>query len=38
MLVCEVGDSRRALLRVYPELPFKWPHASVFALRRAEMG
>jgi ribosomal protein L3 glutamine methyltransferase len=38
MLLCEVGDSRRALVRVYPELPFKWPHASVFALRRAEMG
>ena len=37
-LLCEVGDSRRALVRVYPELPFKWPHASVFALRRGEMG
>ena len=37
-LLCEVGDGRRALLRVYPELPFEWPHASVFALRRAEMG
>ena len=37
-LLCEVGDSRRALVRVYPELPFKWPHASVFALRREEMG
>ena len=37
-LLCEVGDSRRALLRVCPELPFKWPHASVFALRREEMG
>jgi ribosomal protein L3 glutamine methyltransferase len=38
LLVCEVGDSRRALARAYPKLPFKWPHASVFALRQEEMG
>lgn len=38
LLVCEVGDSRRALECAYPALPFNWPHASVFALRRGEMG
>ena len=38
LLVCEVGDSRRALERAFPKPPFQWPHASVFALRREEMG
>jgi len=38
LLLCEVGDSRRALGRAYPKLPFRWPHASVFSLRREEMG
>jgi ribosomal protein L3 glutamine methyltransferase len=38
VLLCEVGDSRRALERAHPELPFAWPHASVFRLRREEMG
>jgi len=38
LLVCEVGGSRRALVHAHPKLPFKWPHASVFALRQAEMG
>jgi ribosomal protein L3 glutamine methyltransferase len=37
-LLCEVGDSRRALERAYPRLPFEWPHASVFLLRREKMG
>jgi ribosomal protein L3 glutamine methyltransferase len=38
MLLCEVGESRRALLRAYPRLPFEWPHASVFLLRRENLG
>jgi ribosomal protein L3 glutamine methyltransferase len=37
-LLCEVGDSRRALQRRHPGLPFEWPHASVFSLRRRNMG
>lgn len=37
-LLCEVGDSRRALQRAYPRLPFEWPHASVLMLRREKMG
>ena len=36
MLLCEVGDSRRALERAYPRLPFTWPAPSVFLLRREE--
>ena len=38
LLLCEVGGGRQALARAYPKLPFQWPHASVFALRRKEMG
>ena len=38
LLVCEVGDSRRALARAYPDLRFEWPHASVFRLRRENLG
>lgn len=39
LLVCEVGDSRRALERAYPQTPFVWPETSespgcVFALER----
>jgi len=39
LLVCEVGDSRRALERAYPRLPFVWPATSetpgcVFVLER----
>jgi ribosomal protein L3 glutamine methyltransferase len=37
-LLCEVGESRRALVRAYPRLPFEWPHASVFLLRRQNLG
>jgi ribosomal protein L3 glutamine methyltransferase len=36
LLLCEVGDSRDALERAYPRLPFTWPAASVFLLRREE--
>lgn len=38
ILLCEVGDSRAALERAYPRLPFEWPHEAVFMLRREEMG
>ncbi|HWA37501.1 MAG TPA: 50S ribosomal protein L3 N(5)-glutamine methyltransferase [Burkholderiales bacterium] len=38
LLLCEVGDSRRALERRHPGLRFAWPHAAVFRLRREEMG
>jgi ribosomal protein L3 glutamine methyltransferase len=39
LLVCEVGDSRRALERAYPAVPFLWPatsdpHGCVFVLER----
>jgi ribosomal protein L3 glutamine methyltransferase len=39
LLVCEVGDTRRALERAYPRVPFAWPETSespgcVFALER----
>jgi ribosomal protein L3 glutamine methyltransferase len=39
ILVCEVGDARRALERAYPRLPFVWPETSespgcVFAIER----
>lgn len=42
LLVCEVGDSRRALERVYPRLPFLWPatsdpHGCVFVLEREQL-
>ncbi|TAN54281.1 MAG: 50S ribosomal protein L3 N(5)-glutamine methyltransferase [Betaproteobacteria bacterium] len=42
LLVCEVGDARRALERAYPKLPFVWPETSespgcVFVLQREEL-
>jgi len=42
LLVCEVGDARRALERAYPRLPFAWPETSespgcVFALEREQL-
>lgn len=42
LLVCEVGDARPALERVYPRLPFVWPETSespgcVFALEREQL-
>jgi ribosomal protein L3 glutamine methyltransferase len=36
LLVCEVGDGRRALARAHP-LPFVWLRDEVFALQRARM-
>lgn len=38
LLLCEVGDSRRALERAYPGLGFAWPHESVFLLQREGLG
>jgi ribosomal protein L3 glutamine methyltransferase len=35
MLVCEVGDNRRALERAYPRLALRWPLPEVFTLARA---
>lgn len=42
LLVCEVGDARRALERAYPKLPFVWPETSdvtgcVFLLEREQL-
>jgi len=42
LLVCEVGDARRALERAYPRLPFIWPQTSeprgcVFVLEREQL-
>jgi len=42
LLVCEVGNSRPALERAYPRLPFLWPETSdspgcVFALEREQL-
>jgi len=42
VLVCEVGDSRRALERAFPLLPFTWPETSepeacVFLLEREQL-
>jgi ribosomal protein L3 glutamine methyltransferase len=32
MLVCEIGDNKRALERAYPRMPFLWPLPQVFIL------
>lgn len=37
VLVCEVGDGRRALERACPRVPFLWPRDEVFMLERARM-
>jgi ribosomal protein L3 glutamine methyltransferase len=42
VLVCEVGDARRALERAFPRLPFLWPETSdvtgcVFLLEREQL-
>ena len=37
LLVCEVGDGRRALERAFPAMPFVWPRDEVFILERASM-
>ena len=35
LLVCEVGDGRKALERAYPRLPLAWPSEEVFILSSA---
>ena len=35
LLVCEVGDGRKALERAYPRLPLTWPMEEVFILPSA---
>jgi ribosomal protein L3 glutamine methyltransferase len=37
LLVCEVGDGRKALERSFPRLPFVWPKDEVFTLEAASM-
>jgi ribosomal protein L3 glutamine methyltransferase len=37
ILLCEVGEARRALEKAYPRLPFAWPAESVFQLERGEL-
>ncbi len=35
LLVCEIGENRKALVRAYPATAFEWPQAEVFKLGRA---
>jgi len=35
LLVCEIGDGRKALERAYPRLPLAWPGDQVFVLSSA---
>jgi ribosomal protein L3 glutamine methyltransferase len=37
LLVCEIGENRRALERAYPEVAFEWPQDEVFKLARARI-
>jgi len=37
LLVCEIGENRKALERAYPATAFEWPQAEVFKLVRARM-
>jgi ribosomal protein L3 glutamine methyltransferase len=37
LLVCEIGENRKALERAYPATPFEWPQAEVFKLARARI-
>lgn len=37
LLVCEIGDNRKALERAYPATRFDWPQAEVFKLARARI-
>jgi ribosomal protein L3 glutamine methyltransferase len=37
LLVCEVGDGRKAVERAYPRLPLFWPRDEVFILEAARM-
>ena len=37
LLVCEIGENRKALERRFPALEFAWPRDEVFVLARARM-
>jgi ribosomal protein L3 glutamine methyltransferase len=37
LLVCEIGENRKALERAYPETDFEWPQPEVFKLMRARI-
>ena len=37
MLMCEVGENRKALERAYPSTDFGWPRDEVFTLARARI-
>lgn len=37
LLVCEVGENKRALERAYPQTDFAWPGDEVFILERARI-
>lgn len=37
LLVCEIGDNRKALQRRYPRTPFRWLSDQVFLLARADL-
>jgi ribosomal protein L3 glutamine methyltransferase len=38
LLVCEVGDGRKAVERAYPRTGLRWPRDEVFTWRRARKG
>ena len=38
LLVCELGENRRALERAYRSVKFDWPQDEVFTLPRSRMG
>jgi ribosomal protein L3 glutamine methyltransferase len=38
LLVCEIGDNRKALERAYPRAPFRWLAPEVFTLAPARTG
>jgi ribosomal protein L3 glutamine methyltransferase len=37
LLICEVGENRKALERRFPAIDFEWPRDEVFVLARAKM-
>jgi ribosomal protein L3 glutamine methyltransferase len=37
LLICEVGDGRKAVERAFPRTPFVWPKDEVFMLDAASM-
>lgn len=37
LLVCEIGENRKALERAYPRTAFEWPQPEVFKLARARI-